>query len=180
MASSAKKKPRVPTEQAMRENPGAFTSPAEAAAAKVALEKVKARTPKEVLDAFSALPLTAGEIILQPLSLGALMVLERIEHPLADEGLAAAAEMDAHATASIVFILTREPVESLDLLAQGRAVFDRASLAFASRIAFEDLTAIGLKLRENFLRAFSTLIAAQKKTEVASSTPLPTTASAGG
>lgn len=180
MAKPSAKRPRISTEEARRLNPEAFISPAAAAAAKKAQDAANARTPREILDAFSAIPLCVGEIVLRPLNLGSLMILERIEHPLADESLAAVAEMNAEQTAAIVFVLTRPEVESLDLLAQGRTAFDRACLSFASRIAFEDLNAIGLKLRENFVRAFATLIATQKKTEVASSTPPPATASAGG
>ena len=166
----------------MRDNPDAFVSPAEAAAAKRAGEKAQVRTPREVLDAFAPLPLQIGKLQLQPLTLASLMVLERIESPLADENFGPETEVTVADTLNVLFIQTRTPAESMRLIGGGRAEFDAAVLELASGIDLRELPRLTLVLRETFTRAFAALVGGggQKKTEGASSTPPPATASAGG
>ena len=172
MPAKASKSRRAP-----RANSGAFFSGKEVAAATAARDST--RTPREVLDAFAPAPLAVGEIALRPLTWADFILLEKFESPFADSSIAGGAEISQMDVALAVFILTRPVLAANDLFSEkGRAALEREALALASRVPVADLTALGLKLREAFARAFATVVEGQKKT--APSTPPPATASAGG
>lgn len=171
----------------MRRNPEAFVSPAEAAAAKTALERSKVRTPQEVLDAFAPLPIDFAGQRLRPLSLASFVVLERLDSPFADDQLSAGtlAEIKAEDMALVAYVLTRDPVDVLDLIAQGRHAVDRAVLTFVADIPAEQIRQLGEAIGRIIVRAFATVVGgggAQKKTTTRSPacTPPPATGSAGG
>ncbi len=154
-------------------------SPAEVAAAARAQKAAKVRTPPEVIDAFAPTLLSVGEVVFQPLTLGSLMVLEKIGSPLADENFGPGSEVTTNDLMGVVLVLTRPPADSLAIIGRGQDEWDRACLALASRFTPADIAALGLKLRETFTRAFATVISAEKKTTGAPSKTQPATVSAG-
>ncbi len=168
--------PKSRRRRSAKPDPKAFFNAAEVAAATQARDS--ARTPGEVLDAFAPSPLTIGEIALRPLTWADFILLEKLESPFADSSIAGAAEIAQMDVALAVYILTRPVLAANDLFSEkGRPALEREALALAGRVPVQQLTALGLKLREAFARAFSTVIEAEKKT--GRSTPPPATASAG-
>lgn len=155
-------------------------SPAEVAAASRARKAAKVRTPPEVIDAFAPSLLSVRDVVFQPLTLGSLMVLERIGSPLADENFGPDTEVTTQDLMAVVLVLTRPPADSLAILGRGQDEWDRACLALASRFEPADIAALGLKLRETFTRAFATVISSEKKRMTDSPSIPPATGSAGG
>lgn len=164
----------------MRQNPGAFISPAAAAAAKKAGDKAQVRTPKEVLEAFSAIPITLGGLTVKPLNLATLMLLERLGNALAEESLTPESEISLSDSMEACYVLTHDEVECAKLLAEGRPTFDNAVLAFAATVPHAEIVSVVTVLARTFATAFASLVGGQKKTETTSSAPPPATASAGG
>ena len=144
-----------------------------------------AKNPKLVVDAFVPDALKIGNIVLRPITMGTILVLEKLDCPLTDDNAIAAAKknkgkfaanLSNDDVARLVFVLTHSAQDSLALLQVSRDVFDRAVYDYLDRIEVRDMPVLGGLITGHFQNAFSTVIggadAVQKKTE--SATPGPT------
>ena len=136
------------------------------------------KNPKIVVDAFLPDLLAIGETTLRPITMGTLLILEKIDSPLVNDAAIAAAKrnkgkftvkLSNDDVARVVFVLTHSGKESLVLLSGGRQAFDSAVYEFLDRIPVSDMPKLGGLITEHFSRAFSTVIGgaddgAEKKT----------------
>ena len=151
------------------------------------------KNPKVVIDAMLPAIRSVGEIVLRPITLGVLLMLEKIGSPLvADKNLTpgrkpAKPNLSNPDIVRVVFILTHPVAESLVLFNRGADVFDAAVYNYAESIKVSDLPALGSAINEHFVAAFSTIVSdagksGSKKNETPgqnSKTSEATTASAG-
>lgn len=141
---------------------------------------MSARNPQKIVDAVCPVgtqPVGCA-VKLREFTAGTVLLLQQLAHPILGtapgskpkgKGKAAGSvPMDDVQIMQLVFILARPVEESYDLLATGRAAFDRAVFAFAGTLPIGALPELGAKVAEAFARAVSTVLpgasAGEKKT----------------
>lgn len=137
--------------------------------------------PAEVIDAFTDAPESlAGGITIAQVSLGHFLLLEKIEHPMADPRSESSPEDSMTNTdlLAAIFVVSRPAKESRALLKQGRATFDEAVDTFADGIPFSGLPKLVAAVTRAMRAAFATIIPDEKKTVTES--PANPPASVGG
>jgi len=138
-----------------------------------------AQNPKLVVEAFTRGARKVGAITLRPITMGTILVLEKIKCPLVDDSVIAAAKknkgkfaqnLQNDDVARLIFVLAHTGRESLALLQDGDAAFAAAVLDFMDKIPVSDMPLLGSAITEHFSAAFSTVVggaaAAEKKTEI--------------
>lgn len=125
------------------------------------------RTPRKVLAAFYPKPIEAAGIRLRPLSLASFMLLEAIESPLLEEG----AEISIRDLSAAVYVLAHDETATGALVAESRARFDAAVLAFAAGVPPQSLRELGAAVGQAVAAAMSTVLpTGEKKTTAATPT----------
>jgi hypothetical protein len=133
------------------------------------------KNPKKVVNAFfppvvKIATLDGKDIALREFSIGTMLFLQRLEHPLVTGDLAAGGQikMSQEETLALLFVLTRPLAECKALLDDGEDAFDTAVLTFAETLPVTKLGQIRAAVLGNFARAWETALATmpegQKKT----------------
>jgi len=114
-----------------------------------------ARNPTRVVEALTAAGVTVAGIALREFTVGTYLVLQKIESPLVmrEPGEIQLSDLQV---VDLLFVLSRSPVASNALLAQGRAAFDAAVIEFAGGIRMADLPSFESAIRDLMQRASST------------------------
>lgn len=124
--------------------------------------------PKRVVKAFlPSEPAPAG-LKLQPFTVGTVLLLEKLEHPLVDD--AVKRDMSNQETLTLVYVLTHPVPETNALLNQGPEALDAAVMEFAGRIPVSELRPLGQAIRRHFEAALAT---AGGPTEKKTTAPAP-------
>ena len=125
------------------------------------------KNPRKVVDAFLPGQTSIGDIVFRPITAATILLLEKIDCPLVDDEVIAAARKNKGKfdlkfsnddIARLVFILTHSAKESLALINGGMAAFDVEVYNFLDRIPASDIPALGNVINTHFETAFSTII----------------------
>lgn len=148
-------------------NPDAFMSPAELQRMTEARARAENATPGVVTDALLAQPIKVGQIEIPVIMLGHVLLLQKVNSPLAISG---AGEPSNEEVAEALYILNHSASAVLELLAQGKLAWQAGVFHFASTsIPLTNLPAIGRALGIQLARAQSTVIGARDQNSPASS-----------
>ena len=112
--------------------------------------------PKRVVKAFLPEPITVGTLKLQPFTVGTVLLLERLDHPLMDDK--AKADMTNDEVMTLVYVLTRPVAESNALYQKSPDDFAAAVLDFAAQIPLAELRPLGEAIRRHFADAVATVM----------------------
>jgi len=123
--------------------------------------------PQAVVDAIYPDPILIGNIELRPLTMGTLIFLQKINHPilkvLDKPDQANQIEITLGDVMNLVFAMSHLPSECNRLRCQG--TFDAAVLDFADTIEPAEIRTMGEKIQAHFRKQFETSIPyGQKKT----------------
>jgi hypothetical protein len=121
--------------------------------------RASASTPAAVREALLGQPITIGGVTLPVIMLGHVLLLQKIESPLATEG---AGEPNNIQVCEALFVLNTPAAEVLALLRKPKEDWEQAIFEFAAtKVPLADLPAIGAALTEQLTRAQSTVIGAR-------------------
>ena len=120
------------------------------------------KNPKRIVDAFAPTDTNAGAIKLRDFTAGDLLLLQQMESSLVAEPTGHGKKRKAKDPSNleileIVYLMAHPAEETYDLLRGGRDAFDREVISFAGTIPVPALPALGLKIRQAFARATSTV-----------------------
>jgi hypothetical protein len=115
-----------------------------------------AKTPKKVMEAFSASGASVAGIELREFTIGTMLVLEKIDSPLMTGKPEKPREQTNLETLRLVFVLSHSPTECFRLLRNGLDAFDEAVATFADGITPTTMEGLGQRVRELFAKAMTT------------------------
>lgn len=130
--------------------------------------------PKRVVKAFLPDDTCVAGLTLQPFTVGTILLLEKLNHPLVRDDLKR--EMTNQEVLTLVYVLTHPVPATNALLHQGPSAFDAAVMDFASTIPVGALRPLGLAIRRHFEAALATATSGgeenstEKKTTAAGTT----------
>lgn len=116
------------------------------------------RTPKVLVEAFTAQGATACGVKFRDLTPTMLLALEKMDHPLLHVGEATAGK--SFSTVDVIrmlFVFANAGSRSLELLGRGQEAFDAAAAVLSDTIPLHEMPAIGDTLRALYVRAVSTI-----------------------
>jgi hypothetical protein len=139
-----------------------------------------AKTPRKIVEAFSAGGANVAGIELREFTISTLILMEKIACPLLGKSVdGKPMEMSNLDVLRLLFILSKAPAECHRSLSHGLPVFDESVMEFGSTISVQQIKPLGAQIQELFLRAMSTAPTgssdSEKKTgREATATPSPT------
>ena len=113
-----------------------------------------ARNPRKAVSALLPETIRVAGVTLCPFTVGRLLVLQRLGHPLAADTTSAA--MTNEETMQLLFVLSRPAEEAKRLLDDGDDVFSTAVIAFADTIPVTDLVAVGKAVAAQWEKTWET------------------------
>jgi hypothetical protein len=117
-----------------------------------------AKTPKKVMEAFSASGASVADIELREFTIGTMLVLEKIDSPLMTGKPEKPREQTNLETLRLVFVLSHSPTECFRLLRNGLDAFDEAVATFADGIKPSVLPHLGKCINQLFIRSMATAL----------------------
>lgn len=139
---------------------------------------MSARNPAKIVDAFAAAGEAAARLALREVTPATLIILQKLNNPMmqAREGGKAPKFSDIDIV-RMLYVFAHPAAESLRAIADGN--FDDVAMAFSDTVPMAHMPEVGAAINRLLERAFSTVLAAEKKTgspEGSPSSPPATTA----
>ena len=109
-------------------------------------------TPTTVSSALLPQPLHAADLVLQPLSVGTYLFLDKIESPVLEAGAKVIKGMDLF---RCVFALAHPLDQCLEVWAMGKEPFDAAVIGYCSQIPLGEIDQLAMKVLEHVQASFA-------------------------
>ena len=101
-----------------------------------------AKNPSRVVNAIIPDRPTVAGIVFHPLTLGKVLVLEKLKHKLFEAGDKKNIQLSSEDMAQLAFVLAEDSKRTAVLLGSGRNVFDAAMYEFLERIPVTEVDAV--------------------------------------
>lgn len=122
-----------------------------------------ARNPAKVVHAFTAGVECVAGVALREVTASTMNILQRLNSPIVrPQKPGVRPELSNEDVIRLLFVLSHPAIACYDLLQ--RNAFDAAAIEFADTVKVADLPAVGAAINRLFERAFSTVLAPEKKT----------------